>query len=78
MTTYEVVYGQNPLSMSSYFLTTSKFHIVEHTLHTIEVILSTIKEILVLVQNIMKQSNQHHSNHSFVEGDHVFLCIQPY
>jgi hypothetical protein len=79
MTPYEVVYGQKPLLVTSYLLGTSKVHVVDNTLHTREAILHTLKDNLVMAQNRMKQqANQHHSKCSFVEGDQVFLHLQPY
>jgi hypothetical protein len=55
MTPYEVVYGQNPPSMVSYLLGTSKVQVVDHMLHTREAILCTLKDNLVMAQNHMKQ-----------------------
>ena len=44
-----------------------------------EVILYTLKDNLVMAQNRMKQQvDQGHFEHQFVEGDHVFLRLQPY
>jgi hypothetical protein len=44
-----------------------------------EVILHTLKDNLVMDQNHMKkQADQDLSEHQFVEGDQVFLHLQPY
>jgi hypothetical protein len=44
-----------------------------------EAILRTLKENLVMAHNRMKQQeNQGRSEHQFVEGDQVFLRLQPY
>jgi hypothetical protein len=52
---------------------------VENTLRVCVDILHTLKENLVMAQNRMKQqANEGHSERQFVEGDHVFLCLQPY
>jgi hypothetical protein len=62
MTPYEVVYGQKPLSVTSYLPGTSKVQAVDHTLHTREAILHILKDNLVMAQNRMKQQvDQHHS-----------------
>jgi hypothetical protein len=79
MTPYEVVYGQKPLSMTSYLLGTYKVHVVDKSLHTRESIFHKLKDKLVMAQNRMKQqSDQHCLEHSFAEGNHVFLHLQPY
>ena len=45
----------------------------------IEPILHTLKEKLVMAQNRMKKKeDQVHSECQFVEGDQVFLRLQPY
>jgi hypothetical protein len=44
-----------------------------------EAILHTLKENFFMAQNHMKkQANQGHSEREFVEGDQVFLQMQPY
>jgi hypothetical protein len=44
-----------------------------------EAILRTLKENLVMAQNHMiQQPDQGHSERQFVEGDQVFLLLQPY
>jgi hypothetical protein len=52
---------------------------VDQTLTVCMAILHTLKENLVMAQNHMKQqADQGHSEHEFVEGDQVFLRLQPY
>jgi hypothetical protein len=78
MTPYEVVYGQKPLSVTSYLLGTSKVHVVDNTLHTREAILHTLKDNLVMAQNRMKQQvDQHHSECSFAKGIRCFFTFNP-
>jgi hypothetical protein len=75
----EVVYGQNPLSVTSYLPDTSKVQTMDHTLHTRDVILCILKDNLVMAQNRMKQqANQHCLEWSFETIDMAFLQIQPY
>jgi hypothetical protein len=79
MTPYEVVYGQKPLSLTSFLPGTSKVQGMDHTLHTREAILCLLKDNLVMAQNrIKQQANQHRSKCSFAIGDWVSLCLQPY
>jgi hypothetical protein len=79
MTPFEVVYGQNPPSVLSYFLGVSKVQVVDQMLTVREVILHTLKEKLVMSQNRMKQQvDQGFSECQFAEGDQVFLQLQPY
>jgi hypothetical protein len=79
MTPFEVVYGQKPPSVLSYLLGASKVQVVDLTLTTQETILYTLKENLVKERNHMKQQeDQGHFEHQFVEGDQVFLQLQPY
>jgi hypothetical protein len=79
MTPFEVVYGKNPPSVLSYMPGVSKVQEVDKNLTVQEAILCTLKENLVMAQNRMKQqADQGHSEHQFVEGDQVFLCLQPY
>jgi hypothetical protein len=79
MTPFEVVYGQNPPSVLSYFPGVSKVQAVDQMLTVREAILRTLKENLVMAQNHMKQhEDQGFSERQFVEGDQVFLRLQPY
>jgi len=56
----------------------SKVQAVDQTLTVREAILRTLKENLVMAQNFMKQqADQGHSECQFVEGDRVFLRLQP-
>ena len=65
--------------MLSYVLCISKIHAIDRTLHTRESIIYVLKDNLVMVKNWMKQQvDKHISKCSFVEGDQVFLCLQPY
>jgi hypothetical protein len=74
MTPFEVVYGQNPPSVLSYFPGVSKVQVVDQMLTVREAILCTLKENLVMAQNCMKQqADQGHSERQFAEGDQVFL-----
>jgi hypothetical protein len=79
MNPFEVVYGQTPPFILSYLTSVSKVQEVDTTV-TIRVdILRTLKDNLVMAHNRMKQqADQCHSKHNFVEGDWVFLHIQPY
>jgi hypothetical protein len=79
MPPFEVIYGQKPPSFLSYLPGASKVQVVDLTLTTREAILRTLKENLVMAQNCMKQQeDQGHSECQFVEGDQVFLRLQPY
>ena len=79
MTPYATVYGQKPLSMTSYLLGPSNNHELDRTLHTREAILHTLKANLVMAQNkIKKQIDHHRLEHSFTEGDQEFLRLRPY
>jgi hypothetical protein len=79
MTPFEAVYGQNPPSVLSYMPGVSKVQVVDQTLTVREAILCTLKENLVMDQNCMKQqADQGRSECQFVEGDQVFLRLQPY
>ena len=79
MTPFEVVYGQNPPSFLSYILGVSKVHEFKKNIIVWEVILCALKDNLVMDQNHMKQhEDQGRSKWKFVEGDHVFLQLQPY
>jgi hypothetical protein len=56
-----------------------KVQAVDQTLIVQEDILRTLKDNLVMEQNRMKQQeDQGHSKCQFVEGDEVFLQLQPY
>jgi hypothetical protein len=79
MTPFEVVYGQNPPSVLSYFLGVSKVQVVDQTLRVHEAILCTLKENLVMDQNHMKkQVDQGLYEFQLAEVDQVFFQIQPY
>jgi hypothetical protein len=57
----------------------SKVYEVERNLTINMNILSTLKENFVMAQNCMEQqAYQGISKHQFVEGDQVFLRLQPY
>ena len=74
MNPFEVVYGQNPPSVLSYFPSVSKVQVVDQTLIVREVILRTLKENLGMAQNHMKQQeNQGIFERRFAERDQVFL-----
>jgi hypothetical protein len=79
MTPFEAVYGHMPPSVLSYLPGTLKVQVVDQTLIVREDILHTLKENLVMAQNRMKQqADQGRSERQFVEGDQVFLRLQPY
>jgi hypothetical protein len=79
MTPFEAVYGQKPPSVLSYLPSTSKVQAVDQTLTVRADILCTLKENLVMAQNRMKQqADQGLSERQFLEGDQVFLRLQPY
>jgi hypothetical protein len=79
MTPFEAIYGQKPPSIISYLPGTSKGQAVDQTLTVREDILRTLKENLVMAHNHMKQqADQCHFERQFVEGDQVFLRLQPY
>ena len=57
----------------------SKVQAVDQTLTIRESILCTLKDNLFMAQNRMKQqADQGRSECQFVEGDQVFLRLQPY
>jgi len=60
MITYEVVYGQNILSATSYVLRTSKVHAVDRMIHTREAIIHILKDNLFIELNRMKQQDDEH------------------
>ena len=79
MTPFEAVHGQKPPSVLSYLPGASKVQAVDLTITEREDILHTLKENLVMAQNPMKkQADQGFSERQFVEGDQVFLRLQPY
>jgi hypothetical protein len=70
---------KNPPFILSYMPGVSKVQAVDQTLTVREAILHTLKENLVMAQNHMKQqADQGRSERQFVEGDQVFLRLQPY
>ena len=74
-----MVYGKNPPSVLSYLPGVSKVKAVDQILTIREAILRTLKDNLVMAQNRMKQQEyQVLSKRQFVEGDQVFLRLQPY
>ena len=79
MTPYEVVYGKQPPSLTSYLPGTSKVQVVETLLQHRDWTLATLKDNLVMDQNWKKkQVDQHQSERSFEVVDLVFLWLQPY
>ena len=79
MTPFEAVYGQKTPLVLSYMLRVLKVQEVEKHLIVHEAILRSLKDNLVMAQNRMKQQDdQGHSEHHFIEGDQVFLRLQPY
>jgi hypothetical protein len=79
MTPFEAVSGQKPPFVLSYMPSVSKVQAVDQTLTDQEAILCTLKDNLVMAHNLMrKQVDKGHSERQFVEGDQVFLCLQPY
>jgi hypothetical protein len=79
MTPFEAVYGQNPPSVLSYLPGVSKVREVDQTLTVREAILHTLKDNFVMAQHLMKkEADQGFSERQFVEGDQVFLRLQPY
>jgi hypothetical protein len=79
MTPFEAFYGQNPPSVLSYMPGVSKVQEVDTNITCPEDILRSLKDNLVMAQNRMKQqADQGHSECHFVEGDQVFLRLQPY
>jgi hypothetical protein len=78
MTPFEV-YGQNPPSVLSYLPRCLQGPGGGQNPYSSADILHTLKENLVMAHNQMKQQvDQCHSKHHFVEGDQVFLHLQPY
>ena len=79
MTPFEAFYGQNPTSVISYMSRVSTVQEVEKNIIVCEAILHALKGNLVMAHNRMKQQeDQGHSEQQFVEGDQVFLRLQPY
>jgi hypothetical protein len=79
MTPFEAVYGQKPPSILSYIPGLLKVQKVDTNLTVRESILHALKDNLVMVQNCMnQQADQGRSERHFVEGDQVFLRLQPY
>jgi hypothetical protein len=79
MTPFEEVYGKNPPSVLSYMPGVSKVQEVDKNIVVHEAILHTLKTNLAMAQNRMKQqADQGHSKQQFIEGDQVFLHLQPY
>jgi hypothetical protein len=79
MTPFEEVYGQKSPSVLSYIPGVSKVQEVDTNLTIHEAILCALKENLVKDQNCMKQqADQGNFECHFVEGDQVFLRLQPY
>ena len=55
MMPYEEIYGQQPCSVVSYLLGTSKVNVMDMLLQNWETTLVTLKENLEMAQNHMKQ-----------------------
>ena len=79
MTPYEVSFGPKLLSMNSYLIGTSQVQEIDYMFHAREAILHTLKlKSSDSSKSHEVQAFQHHSKHSFVEGDQVFLHLQLY
>jgi hypothetical protein len=79
MTPFKALYGQKPPFVLSYMSSVSKVQAVDQTLTVQEAIICTLKENLVMAHNRMKQQdNQGRLERQFIEGDHLFLRLQPY
>jgi hypothetical protein len=55
MTTYVIVYGQQPPTITSYLPGTSKVQTIDKLLQGMELTLADLKENLHMAQNHMKQ-----------------------
>jgi hypothetical protein len=76
---FEEVYRHKPPTVLPYMSGVSKVQEIDRNLKVRMIILRNLKENLVMAQNRMKQQvDQGHSKHQFVEGDQVFICLQPY
>ena len=60
MNPYEVVYGQQPPSVTSYLPSTSKAQEVESLLHNQQLTLASLKSNLAMAQSHMKQKDNQH------------------
>jgi len=79
MDPFESVYKQKPPSVLQYMSGVSNVPKANHNLIVLMNILHTLKDNLVMAQNHMKQqANQYHFECLFIEGDQVFLHLQPY
>jgi hypothetical protein len=79
MTPFEGVDGHKTPLFLPYMLDVSEVQYLDRNITTYITILRTLKENLVMDQNHMKQqADQGHSEHPFIEGDQVFLHLQPY
>jgi len=79
MTHYEAIHGQKIPYVVSYLFGTSKVQVVDYMLCIRESIVCTLKDNMVMAQNYMKQQVvQPRFEGSFLEGDKVFLHLQPY
>ena len=79
MTQYEAVYGQVPPSPISNIPGCSKVQVVDQILQNHATMIACLKDNIHQAQNQMKQqADQHRSEHTFQEGDQVFLRLQPY
>jgi hypothetical protein len=79
MTPFEAIYRKNPPSILSYIPSVSKVQEVDNNLIVQGTILRTLESNFFMAQNRMnQQANQGLFEHHFVEGDQMFLHLQPY
>jgi hypothetical protein len=78
-TPFEAVYGYPPPSLLSYVPGTSANTVVDSQLRDRTTIITLLKEHLQQAQNRMKnQADKKRTERVFVEGDWVYLRLQPY
>jgi len=79
MTSYEVVYGQQPPTVTTYIPGTSKVQSIDTIFQYRTNTLEALKDNLHMDKKCMKkQTDQHCSERVFQEVDQVFLRLQPY
>ncbi|KAK9114629.1 hypothetical protein Syun_021426 [Stephania yunnanensis] len=77
-TPFQAFYGRPPPTLSSYIPGTSKIEAVEKELLALDQILNLLKKNISEAQSRMKTVYDHgHTERVFIEGDWVYLKLQP-
>ncbi|KAH0747437.1 hypothetical protein KY285_009094 [Solanum tuberosum] len=78
-TPFEVLYGKKPPIHLPYLAGESSNDMVDRSLEAREAVIALLKFHLAKAQqNMRDKANKHRSNRQFMEGDWVYLKLQPY